>query len=86
MESVWGPQGHKFSYGYANVPGEHRVKENPLVDINKVLLPPPLHIKLGWMKNFVKGLDKNGAAFQYLSTEFPGFSAAELKENIFVGP
>ena len=49
------------------VPGEHSLKVNPLVDMNKVLLPP-LHIKLGSMKNFVKALHKNGAAFQHLST------------------
>ncbi len=41
------------------VPGEHSLKENPLVDMNKVLLPP-LHIKLDLMKNFVH---KNDAAF-----------------------
>ena len=45
--------------------------------MNKVLLPP-LHIKLGLMKNFVKAL--------HLSTLFPGLSAAKLKEGIFVGP
>ena len=38
------------------------------------------------MKNFVNALHKNGAAFQYLSTVFPGLSAAKLKEGIFVGP
>ena len=38
------------------------------------------------MKNFVKALDKNGAAFQHLSTVFPFLSAAKLKESIFVGP
>ena len=38
------------------------------------------------MKNFVKALHKNGAAFQHLSTVFPGHSAAKLKEGIFVGP
>ena len=54
------------------------------MDMNKVLLP--LHIKLGLMKNFVKALHKNGAAFQHLSTVFPGLSAAKLKEGIFVGP
>ena len=36
--------------------------------------------------NFVKALHKNGAAFQHLSTVFPGISAAKLKEGIFVGP
>ena len=54
----------------AFVPGEHSLKVNTLVDMNKVLLPP-LHIKLGLMKNFVKALHKNGAAFQHLSTVFP---------------
>ena len=44
------------------IPGEHSVKENPLVDMNKVLLPL-LYIKLGLMKNFMKALDINGAAF-----------------------
>ena len=74
-------------WGYRStfVPGEHSLKENPLVDMNKVLLPP-LHIKLGLMKNFVKALHKNGAAFQHLSTVFPSLSAAKLKEGIFVGP
>ena len=67
------------------VPGEHSLKENPLVDLNKVLLSL-LHITLGLMKNFEKALHKNGAAFQQLSTVFPGFSAAKLKEGIFVGP
>ena len=38
------------------------------------------------MKNFVKALHKNGAAFQHLSTVFPGLSATKLKEGIFVGP
>ena len=67
------------------VPGKHSLKENPLVDMNKVLLPP-LHIKLGLMKNFVKALHKNGAAFQHLSTVFPSLSAAKLKDGIFVRP
>ena len=67
------------------VPGEHSLKENTLVDMSKVLLPP-LHIKLGLMKNFVKALHKNGASFQHLSSVFPGLSVAMLKEGIFVGP
>ena len=67
------------------VPYGHSLKENPLVDMNKVLLPP-LHIKFGLMKNFVKALHKNGAAFQQLSTVLPGLSAAKLKEGIFIGP
>ena len=56
------------------VPGEHSLKENRL------------HIKLGLMKNFMKALHKNDAAFQHLSTVFPGLSAAKLKDGIFVRP
>ena len=74
-------KGHWSSF----VPGKHSLKENPPVDMNKVLLPP-LHIKLGLMKNFMKALHKNGVAFQQLSTVFPGLSAAKVKEGIFVGP
>ena len=66
-------------------PGQCSVAHNPLVDANKVLLPP-LHIKLGLMKNFVKALDKDGAAFKYLSEKFNYISDAKLKEGIFVGP
>jgi len=38
--------------------GRYNVKNMPLVDPNKILLPP-LHIKLGLMKTFVKELGKN---------------------------
>ena len=66
-------------------PGRHSVKAVPLVDAQKVLLPP-LHIKLGLMKTFVKNLVRNGAAFQYLAEKFPEISEAKLKEGIFIGP
>ena len=56
-----------------------------LVDPKKVLLPP-LHIKLGKMKQFVKALPKVGETFKYLSTKFPRLSEAKLKEGVFVGP
>ena len=41
---------------------------------------------VGLMKNFVKALDKDGKAFQYLCTKFPKISDAIVKEGIFVGP
>ena len=69
--------------GYS--PGQHNVKSELLVSAQNVLLPP-LHIKLGLMKNFVKALDKDGKAFQYLCTKFPKISDAKIKEGIFVGP
>lgn len=67
------------------VPGERNVKYIPLVDPKKVLLPP-LHIKLGLIKNFVKSLNKEGDGFKHLRKIFPKLSDAKLKEGIFVGP
>ena len=66
-------------------PGTKNVKHVPLVDPKKVLLPP-LHIKLGLMKNFVKAMDKTGPAFRYLRDQFPKLSDAKIKEGVFVGP
>ena len=67
-------------------PGRNSVENIPLVDPQKIFLPP-LHIKLGLMKNFVKAMGKsNSAGFQYLVEKFPKMSAAKLKEGIFVGP
>ena len=38
------------------------------------------------MKNFVKGMDKMGAAFNYIHGKFPKLSEAKIKEGIYVGP
>jgi hypothetical protein len=38
------------------------------------------------MKNFVKGIDQNGAGFAYLKETFPRISDTKIKEGIFVGP
>lgn len=65
--------------------GVKNVERRSLVDPKKVLLPP-LHIKLGLMKQFVKALPKEGECFRYLCGLFPGLSEAKLKEGIFVGP
>ena len=65
--------------------GEKNVYFKSLVDPKKVLLPP-LHIKLGMMKQFVKALPKDGETFKYLSSKFPRLTEAKLKEGVFVGP
>lgn len=65
--------------------GEKNVLHKNLVDPTKVYLPP-LHIKLGLMKNWVKALDRDGPGFQYLKSKFPRISEAKIKEGIFVGP
>ncbi|XP_065449041.1 uncharacterized protein LOC103306399 isoform X1 [Chrysemys picta bellii] len=65
--------------------GRKSVQHPLLVESRKILLPP-LHIKLGLMKNFVKAIDKTQAAFKYLHGKFPRLSEAKIKEGVFVGP
>jgi len=65
--------------------GKNNIIEKPLLDSKKVLLPP-LHIKLGLIKQFVKALNKDGKCFEYLGKQFPHISDAKLKEGIFDGP
>ena len=57
---------------------------NPLVDRHKILFPP-LHIKLGLIRQFTKALDKDGSRFSYLCHVFPGLSIEKLKGGIFDG-
>ena len=49
-------------------------------------LSAPLHIKLGLMKIFVKGMEKTGRGFEYVRNNFPNVSDAKIKEGIFIGP
>jgi len=66
-------------------PGEKNVVNPPLVLPEKIFLPP-LHIKLGLTKDFVKGMDKTGCGFEYVRNKFPNVSDAKIKEGIFIGP
>ncbi|GFT52492.1 uncharacterized protein TNCV_14681 [Trichonephila clavipes] len=69
----------------ALIPEVKNVERQSKVDPKKILFPP-LHIKLGLIKQFVKALDKEGECCKYLCEQFPGLSNAKLKEVIFVGP
>ncbi|KYN15220.1 hypothetical protein ALC57_12553 [Trachymyrmex cornetzi] len=66
-------------------PGTKNVSRKSLIDPNKILLPP-LHIKLGLMKQFTKALNKERDCFKYLVHKFPKLSDAKVKEGIFEGP
>ena len=66
-------------------PGMRNIIHNPLIKPSKVL-PPPLHIKLGLLKNFVKALDVKGPAFTYLCGKFPRLTYKKVKAGVFVGP
>lgn len=67
------------------VPGSSNIIHQSLIDPKKVLIPP-LHIKLGLMKQFTKALSKTGRCFQYLTNKFPQLSEAKIKEGVFDGP
>ncbi|GBL85509.1 hypothetical protein AVEN_272388-1 [Araneus ventricosus] len=59
-------------------PGEMNVKHPLLADLHTIIMPP-LHIKLGLVKNLVKAMDNNGLAFKYLHEKFPQLSVAKIK-------
>jgi hypothetical protein len=67
------------------VQGKNNVKNKSLVETHKILMPP-LHIKLGLIKQFIKALDKNSTTMQYLPVLFPHFSKAKIEAGIFNGP
>lgn len=66
--------------------GRKNVLKESLIPRSKVLLPP-LHVKLGLIKQFVKVMKVNDSeAFRYLFENFPKLSEAKIKEGIFDGP
>ena len=64
--------------------GERNVQKKSLVAYNDVILPP-LHIKLGLIKQFVKAMDVNGRGFVYFTEKCPRLSTAKVKEGVFFG-
>ena len=78
VRSLWPPRD-------SLTPGSHNVIHKALVKKENIILPP-LHIKLGLMKQYVKAIKHDKPAFQYLKTKFPKISDSKIKEGIFVGP
>ena len=68
-----------------NKPGEKNIVNDSLVDGKNIILPP-LHIKLGLMKQFVKALDRSGDCFGYVCSTFSGLSYEKKKAGIFDEP
>ena len=56
-----------------------------MVNQDRIILPP-LHIKLGLMKQYVKAFDKGGDCFNYIVNTFPGLSVEKLEAGTFDGP
>ena len=65
--------------------GDKNIINEPLGNRDRIILPP-LYIKLGVMKQFVKALDKDGDCFNDIAKTFPGMSMEKLKTGIFDGP
>ena len=65
--------------------GQNNVNATPLVEREKVLVPP-LHIRLGLFKNFIKSLDTDSVAFAHLRAIFPRLSNAKLQAGVLNGP
>ncbi|KAJ8671539.1 hypothetical protein QAD02_002798 [Eretmocerus hayati] len=78
VRKVWPPRQQM-------IPGQKNDQAIPLVDRDKIVLPP-LHIKLGIVKNFIKAMNKTGAGVLFLREKFPRLSEAKLKEGVLVGP
>jgi len=67
------------------LPGDKNIIQEPLVESSKILLPP-LHIKLGLMKQFVRALDNSKYCFKYICESFPKVSDEKVAAGIFDGP
>ena len=65
--------------------GSHNVLNSSLFERSKILLPP-LHIRLGRAKQFVKALKPTSRAFRHIRQMFPSISEAKVTGGIFVGP
>ena len=65
--------------------GDKNIINEPLVPRDRTILPP-LHIKLGLIKQLAKALDKDGESFKYICRSFLGRSIEKLKAGIFDGP
>lgn len=57
--------------------GENSIDHMPLVPSSKIILPP-LHIKLGLIRNFIRALPREGEAMMHLKTIFPKLSNAKI--------
>ncbi|XP_022919297.2 uncharacterized protein [Onthophagus taurus] len=61
------------------------VIQDPLVPQDKVILPP-LHVKLGIVKSFLKTVAKRQEVYAVLAQIFPRLSESKLKEGVVNGP
>ena len=61
------------------------IVNDPIVSQEKIIFPP-LHTKLGLMKQFVKALNTDGECFQHIFSALLGLSFEKIKAGVFNGP
>ena len=73
----WDSRAHSLHYSRKDwparkslEPGIMNVENQPLVEPSKILLPA-MHLKLGLMKNSVKAMNQEEAAFTYFTRKVP---------------
>ena len=67
--------------------GQKNVIYEPLISRrSRRIIFPPLHIKHGLIKQFVKVFDKKGPCFKYIGKVLPAISIDELNAVILDGP
>ena len=58
--------------------------QDSIVNRDNIIFPP-LHIKLGLMKQFFKALETEGECFQHIITVLPGLSFENIRADVFDG-
>ena len=66
-------------------PGQHNIANSSWLHKKKNMLPP-LHIKLGLFKQFVKTCNKESPVFQFLQKVFPNLFEVKIKEAYLLDP
>ena len=64
--------------------GDKNTIHQPLFATKKVILPP-LPIKLGLVKQFIKALNRDGTGFRYLCTTLSGMNMEKIEAKVFNG-
>ena len=89
---LWDSRNFSSHYTQKNWPqretlevGKENVIANALVPRDRIVFPP-LHIKLGLVKQFIGALDKNGECFKYICQVLHMVSYEKLKAGILNGP
>ena len=65
--------------------GMPNIIHEPIINREKIIFPP-LHIKLGLMKQFVKALNTENECFQHIVSVLPALSYEKIKAGVFDGP